>query len=175
MDYRAVYSGINWSVFEAIVNSAERAPMQIERANSSDLVVNGLPDGSKVIVDPKNEQVYALNATAGAAWDACSDTTTLSQVADQMRHSLASDVTDDVAEQAVRQLEDKKLVSVSGSRNVTRRQSFAILGAVALPLVVSMTMTDQRAFAQQARSGTDTEEWNRRPQAHINKHSGPTF
>ena len=139
-----------------------------------------LPDGSKVIVDPKNEQVYALNATAGAAWDACSGPTTVSKVADQMRHSLASDVTDEVAEQAIRQLEDKKLVTVSGSQNVTRRQSFAFLGAVALPLVVSMTMADQRAFAQQARSGNDPgkgdgRNWDR-PNSHVNPHrSGPSF
>ncbi len=148
--------------------------MQIERANSSDLVVNGLPDGSKVIVDPKSEQVYALNATAGAAWDACSGPTTLSKVADQMRNSLASNVTDEVAEQAILQLEEKKLVTVSGSQNVTRRQSLAILGAVALPLVVSMTMADQRAFAQQARSfgGGGDDKWDHRPHAHVNKHTG---
>ena len=59
--------------------------MQIERKDSNDLVVNGLPDGSKVIVDSKNEMVYALNATAGAAWDACAAQTTLSAVAADMR------------------------------------------------------------------------------------------
>lgn len=154
--------------------------MQIERVSSSDLVVNGLPDGSKVIVDAKNEQVYALNATAGAAWDACDDPTTLSNVANRMRHSLTSDVTDEVAEQAILQLEAKKLVTVSEPAKVSRRQSLAILGAVALPLVVSMTLADQKAFAQQARStsnndpGTDT-DWDGRPEPHVSHSTGPNY
>jgi hypothetical protein len=147
--------------------------MQIERAHANDLVVTGLPDGSKVIVDSKGEQVHALNATAGAAWDACSDPTTLSKVADRMRSSLDSNVTDEVAEQAILQLEEKKLVTVSGSPKVSRRQSLAILGAVALPLVVSMTLADQRAFAQQSRSVSDDSEWNSRPKPHVSHTTGP--
>ena len=59
--------------------------MQIERNNANELLVNGLPDGSKVIVDAANERVYALNATAGAAWDACQRPTTVSDVAEEMR------------------------------------------------------------------------------------------
>lgn len=127
--------------------------MQIERKDSNDLVVNGLPDGSKVIVDSKNEMVYALNATAGAAWDACGAQTTLSAVADAMRGADPT-VTDQVAEQAILQLEEKNLVKASGFlHNASRRQVLAGLTAVALPLVVSMTMTEQRAFAQVANSG----------------------
>jgi Coenzyme PQQ synthesis protein D (PqqD) len=154
--------------------------MEIERANSSDLVVNGLPDGSKVIVDSKSEQVYALNATAGAAWDACGDPTTVSRVAEQMGRSLSSTVSDEVAEQAILQLEEKNLVTVSGSAKLTRRQTLATLGAVALPLVVSMTMADQKAFAQQARSigndpGGDTDWHHRRPKPHVSHGSGPNY
>jgi hypothetical protein len=144
--------------------------MQVERTNSNDLVVNGLPDGSKVIVDSKSERVFALNATAGAAWDACSDPTTLSQVADTMRRSLAQDVTDELAEQAVLQLEDQKLVTTSGFPKTTRRQALATLGAVALPLVVSMTLGEQRAFAQSAASGTTSDDVHR-PEAHVSHDS----
>ncbi len=148
--------------------------MQIERANANDLVVNGLPDGSKVIVDSKSEKVYALNATAGAAWDACSDPTTLTNVADTMRRSLTSEVTDDVAEQAILQLEEKNLVTVSGSAKISRRQTLATLGAVALPLVVSMTLADQRAFAQSAKSGGgDDNEELQRPEPHVSHTTGP--
>jgi|ERR1035438_9956020 hypothetical protein len=126
--------------------------MQIERTNKN-LVVNGLPDGSKVIVDSKNEKVFALNATAGAAWDACSSQTTLSDVAADMRRNNPA-ITDEVAEQAISQLKEKELVKTSGLlNNASRRQVLAGLTAVALPLVVSMTMTEQRAFAAVANSG----------------------
>ena len=56
--------------------------MRVERTNSDELLVDKLPDGSKFIVDPKNETVFALNATAGAAWDACGAPTTLSGALD---------------------------------------------------------------------------------------------
>lgn len=130
--------------------------MQIERKDSNDLVVNGLPDGSKVIVDSKNEMVHALNATAGAAWDACGSQNTLSAVAAAMRGADPT-ITDEVAEQAILQLEEKKLVKTGFLHNANRRQVLAGLTAVALPLVVSMTMTEQRAFAQVANSGTPSD------------------
>jgi Coenzyme PQQ synthesis protein D (PqqD) len=145
--------------------------MQIERTNSNDLVVNGLPDGSKVIVDSKSEKVFALNATAGAAWDACSDPTTLSKVVETMRRSLTPEITDELAEQAISQLEEQKLVTTSGFPKTTRRQALAALGAVALPLVVSMTLAEQRAFAQTARSGGE----DIRPEAHVSHSSDPNL
>lgn len=131
--------------------------MQIERRDTNDLLVNGLPDGSKVIVDSRNEKVFALNATAGAAWDACSSQTTLGKVAEDMRRTDPA-VTDEIAEQAIAQLQEKELVKASGLlRNASRRQVLAGLSAAALPLVVSMTMTQQRAFAQVANSGQQTD------------------
>jgi hypothetical protein len=128
--------------------------MQVERTNSNDLLVDKLPDGSKVIVDPKNETVFALNATAGAAWDACSGPTTLSKVAEDMRRSFDAGITEELALEAILQLEERKLVTTSGSpSNATRRQVFATVGAIALPLVVSLTMAEQRAHAAGAGSG----------------------
>ncbi len=131
--------------------------MQIERRDTNNLVVNGLPDGSKVIVDSSNDKVFALNPTAGAAWDACSSQTTLAAVAEDMRRTCNPAITDEVAEQAIVQLQEKELVKSSGLlRNASRRQVLAGLGAVALPLVVSMSLTEQRAFAQVANSGAPT-------------------
>ena len=126
--------------------------MQIERLQSNALVENRLPDGSRVILDPKNETVFALNATAGAAWDACSAPTTLSNVADDMRRSLDPAITDEIVEEALLQLQDKRLVNTSGSSSATRRQFLASLSAVALPLVVALTVSDQKAHAMVARS-----------------------
>lgn len=147
--------------------------MQIERNNAGDLAVNELPDGSRVIVDSKNEKVFALNATAGAAWDACSGPTTLSGVTEQMRRSLEPGITDEIAEEAVLRLQEQNLVTASGfAPKTTRRQVLATMGAVALPLVVSMTLADQKAYADRARSGPATppptpDSLSDRPVAHV--------
>jgi hypothetical protein len=128
--------------------------MQVERTNSCVLVENKLPDGSRVIVDSMNETVFALNAAAGAAWDACSIPTTLSSVAEDMRRSLDPAITEEFAEEAILQLQDKKLVNASIlSSPATRRQFLATIGAVAVPVVVALTATEQKAYALFARSG----------------------
>ncbi len=151
--------------------------MHIERTDKN-LVVNGLPDGSKVIVDSESEKVFALNTTAGAAWDACASQTTLSGVAEEMRRTNPA-VNDEIAEQAVLQLQEKELVKTSGFlHNASRRQVLAGLTAVALPLVVSMTMTEQKAFADRANSRQDPPPTSddgpncRRPEAHVSHKSG---
>jgi len=131
--------------------------MRVERTNSNELLVDKLPDGSKVIVDPKNETVFALNATAGAAWDACSAPTTLSAVAEDMRRSFDTRVTEELALEAVQQLQEQKLVTTSGSFSTTTRRAFVAkfsAGAIALPLVVALTMAQQRAHAMNAGSGS---------------------
>jgi len=130
--------------------------MQVERVGSKDLKVNQLPDGSKVIVDSRNDKVFALNATAGAAWDACSSPTTLSKVVEDMQHSFNPGVNEEIAEAALLRLSEQNLVAVSGSSSsTTRREVLATLTAVALPLVVSLTMGEQRAHAQSTGSGND--------------------
>jgi hypothetical protein len=131
--------------------------MQVERTKSNDLLIDKLPDGSRVIVDPGHETVFALNATAGAAWDACGSPTTLSKVAQDMRRSFDPGVTDELALEAILQLKDQKLVTTSEAiSGATRRQVFATLTAIAVPLVVSMTLAQQRAHAQNVGSGTGT-------------------
>jgi Coenzyme PQQ synthesis protein D (PqqD) len=146
--------------------------MHVERLNSSDLVVNGLPDGSRVIVNSNNETVFALNPTAGAAWDACSSPTTLSKVTEEMQRSFDASVTEELAEQAILQLKEKKLVSVSGLfPKTTRREVLAGLSAVALPLVVSLTVGEQKAHADHARSNDEHEHsFEARPRASDPKH-----
>ena len=127
--------------------------MEIERTQSNALVENKLPDGSRVIVDPTNETVLALNVTAGAAWDACSDPTTLARVTDSMQRSFDPGVTEELAAEAILQLQDKNLVKTSGAfSQPTRRRFLATLGAAAVPLVVSLTIADQRAHVVYAAS-----------------------
>jgi hypothetical protein len=144
--------------------------MNIERAHSDALVVNQLPDGSKVIVDPTNQTVFALNATAGAAWDACSDPTTLAGVTESMRRSLHPQINEELAQEAIQQLQDKNLVNTSGlPAQASRRRFLATLGAAAVPLVVSLTIADQRAHAVYAASKPTTA-----PCASVNPTCKPT-
>src|SRR5271168_1985933 len=97
--------------------------MQIERTNSDALVVNKLPDGSTVIVDAENDAVFALNSTAGAAWDACGRSTTLAGVTESMQRSFDPGIREELAEEAILQLQDKNLVKTSGiSSQASRRQ-----------------------------------------------------
>jgi Coenzyme PQQ synthesis protein D (PqqD) len=127
--------------------------MQVQRTNSDALLVNKLPDGSTVIVDTANETVYALNATAGAAWDACSDQTTLAGITGKMQQSFDAAISEELAEEAILQLNDKKLVKTSTVvAQASRRQFIATMSSVALPLVVALSISDQKAHALQARS-----------------------
>jgi hypothetical protein len=74
-----------------------------------------------------------------------------------MRRTCNPAITDEAAEQAILQLHEKELVKTSGLlRNANRRRVLAGLSAVALPLIVSMTMSEQRAFAAVANSGIQT-------------------
>jgi hypothetical protein len=143
--------------------------MQVERVKATQ-DVNTMPDGSRIIRDPDNQNVFALNATAGAAWDACASATTIAGVAEEMRRSFDSNVTDELAEASILELQKKNLVAISGTEaKATRRQVLAGLGAVALPLVVSLTLGEQKAHAQQASSVDPKEDGKWRPHAYIPK------
>src|SRR5277367_53837 len=98
--------------------------MHIERANSDAFVVNQLPDGSRVIRDTSTDKLYALDPAAGAAWDACSDPTTLENVAQTMQRLFDPKTTEEIAEEAILQLKDHNLVNTSGSPSLGSRRRF---------------------------------------------------
>ncbi len=127
--------------------------MQVERVNPDGLIVTRLPDGSRIFTDRNGGTVFALNAAAGAAWDACGSSTTLSGVAREMRHTFGPLVTDELAQEAITQLREKNLVTTSDVMpSTTRRRLIAGLSAAAIPLVVSLTIADQRAHTVLASS-----------------------
>ena len=110
--------------------------MKIERLHSDALVVNPLPDGSKILVDRVKQTVFALNPMAAAVWDACSAPTSLADVAANLH------VSEEVAEDAVLELRARNLVTIAGQ---PCRQT-----AAAMPLVVALTMTEQQVFAERS-------------------------
>lgn len=127
--------------------------MNIERTNSGTFVVNRLPDGSRLIADSTNETAFALNAVTGAAWDACANSTTLADVTARLRSSFDPAISDELAREAILQLQDNKLVRTSESLpQADRRRFIATLAAAAVPVVVSLTFADQRAHAVHAAS-----------------------
>jgi hypothetical protein len=115
-------------------------PMEIERLHSDALVVNPLPDGSKILVDQAKQTVFALNPMAAAVWDACGASTSLSDVAANMN------VSEDVAANALFDLQAQNLIAVTG---------LSFRRAAAAPFVVALTMTEQMAFAEKSGSCGD--------------------
>jgi hypothetical protein len=128
--------------------------MKIERVDTKSLTENRLPDGSRILVDASNEKVFALNATAGAAWEACSTPTTLAQMTTELQRTVNPEASEELAADAVRQLEEQELVKTSGPALSSRRAFIGTMGAVAaLPVVAALTLGEQRAYAQHAVSG----------------------
>lgn len=151
--------------------------MQVKRRQSDDVIENQLPDGSRILLDRTNETVFALNATAGAAWDACGDATTVAEVAKKMEHSLEAGVSEELAAAAIAELQEKNLVMASGGPlDGSRRKFIAQVGMAAVPLVVALTMTEQRAYADYARSAVqrDNEHKNDKDDHHHHEVSWPT-
>lgn len=148
--------------------------MNVERVNCGNFAINTMPDGSRIIRKSDDNTVLALNPTAAAAWDACASATTIAGVAETMRKSFDAGVTDELAEASVLELENKNLVVISGSAfKATRRQVLAGLGAVALPLVVSLTVGEQKAHAEHA-SSVDHGNSNH-PRANVPKNNKRPF
>jgi hypothetical protein len=143
----------------ALLGTLKEVNMHIERVNSDAFVVNQLPDGSRVIRDTSTDKLYALDRAAGAAWDACSDPTTLENVAQTMHRLFDPETTEEIAEEAILQLKDHNLVNTSESPLLgSRRRFLAALGAASVPLVVSLTVGDQRAYAEKANSAKEKKE-----------------
>jgi hypothetical protein len=140
--------------------------MQVERVNNVALSESKLPDGSRVVVDASSETVVAMNATAGAAWDACSQPTTLEGIAAEMHRSGIDPST---AEDAIFQLREKNLVVTSEPPQPSRRSFIAAMAAV--PVVAAMSMAEQKAFAE--RAGSLERDDERRLHHHDHYDPGP--
>ena len=118
--------------------------MRVERVDNAVLTESKLPDGSRVVVDSRNKTIIAMNATAGAAWDACSEPTTMADI------SESTGIDPETAEHAVFQLREKKLVTTSEPPMPSRRAFIA--GMAAVPVVAAMSMAEQKAFAERCGS-----------------------
>ena len=130
----------------------------IERTGTSELVVQALPDGSTAVFQVATKNVYSLNPTAAAAWEACESATTLSHLAAAMSHRLNAPISEELAQEAVSELAAVGLVSVTPTDafGTSRRQMLKQVAGVALPVVLVLTGAEQRAHAQHAASAPET-------------------
>jgi hypothetical protein len=124
--------------------------LEIVRSGSSECIVQALPDGSTAIFEVATKNVYSLNPSAAAAWEACVSATTLSRLATAMSRRLNRPVTEDLAHEAVSELVAVGLVSVTPAEQLgtSRRAMLKQVAGVALPVVLVLTGAEQRAHAQ---------------------------
>jgi hypothetical protein len=124
--------------------------LEIVRSGSSEFIVQALPDGSTAIFEVATKNVYSLNPSAAAAWEACASPTTLSRLAAEMSRRLNKPVTEDLAHEAVSELVAVGLVSATPAERLgtSRRTMLKQVAGVALPVVLVLTGAEQRAHAQ---------------------------
>jgi hypothetical protein len=134
--------------------------LEVRQIRPNSFVTEKLPDGSTAVLDTATTTVHSLNLSAAAAFEACRETKTVPQLMQSMGEILGAPVTEEVALAAVSELDMAGLVSCSepmpeGDRASRRSllRSMGTAAAVAVPVVLSLTSAEQRAYAVTANSG----------------------
>jgi len=130
--------------------------MKIERVPSDALAEAKLADGSIAIFNAETKTVFSLNATAGAAWEACSQAATLSEIMESMRTSLGHAVTEDLALDALKELQKQGLLKTEVLPRQATRRSLVRTAAMVAPVVLALSAAEQHAAAQISYSGATT-------------------
>lgn len=126
------------------------------------LSIERLFDGSTAIVDNRVKSVHSLNASATLVWEACAQGATVTQIRKSIEDKLGSSVDAEVIHQALADLQRANLIESAspiaveninlGRRSLLRRAG--TVGAFAVPVVLTLTAAEQRAYASVAISGT---------------------
>ena len=124
--------------------------LEIVRRVSSEFIVQTLPDGSAALFEVATKNVYSLNPSAAAAWEACASPAPVSQIAASMARRLGAPITEDLAHEAVAELVTAGLATVTASEGfgTSRRAMLKQVAGVALPVVLVLTGAQQKAHAQ---------------------------
>jgi hypothetical protein len=136
-----------------------QSKLLIQQRGVERYIVDKLPDGSTAIFDKATNTVHALDTCAAAAFEACREPVALAGLTARMSQQLAQDVTQEIALEAVAELERAGLVAVSEAGDVLRnpsRRNLLRAAGVAVPVVLSLTASDQKHFAALAASTTTT-------------------
>lgn len=125
------------------------------RAGDHSLAVEKLSDGSIAIFDQRSKSVHSLNVSAAVAWEACATGATLQQIAAALAEQFGVTGGEDLAHTAIEQLSRANLIvselpAVQSAVGVDRRSMFKAIGTVAAaaaPVVLTLTASEQRAYA----------------------------
>jgi hypothetical protein len=135
----------------------------IDRAGGQALAGEKLADGSWVAFDASNETVISMNATVHAAYSVLEERMTLEELRHTMSRALGTFVPEEVAAQAVVELEGVGLVTRYATEESapaeSRRavlQAFAEASGYAIPAAVALKASEQRLLAQTSGSGPTT-------------------
>jgi hypothetical protein len=129
----------------------------IRQRSSSSLVQEKMADGSIAIFDRESQSVHSLNPAAAEVWIACADGATVAQLEAALEDAFGARVTPDVLTAAVAELRRAGLIETEGQLPVAaadvdlaRRSVLRTIGGIGgalVPLVLTMTATEQRAQA----------------------------
>ena len=132
------------------------------RSEMSSLTVEKLPDGSTAIVDNRSKSVHSLNPSATLVWEACAEEATFATIHAAVESHSRAAVDADAIRQALAQLQRVNLIegpallpadSVDLGRRSLLKRAGAV-GAFAIPVVLTLTAAEQKAYAFQSQSGT---------------------
>ena len=124
---------------------------------SDQLTIERLPDGSTAILDQRTKNVHSLNVSATVVWDACKNGATLAEVRKALELKACAPVDESLAEGALAQLHNVNLVQTDTPvaaelSAAARRTALLRAAAVAVPVVLTIALSQQRAMAFQNRS-----------------------
>jgi len=135
------------------------------QSGTESLSVEKLPDGSTAIVDNRSKSVHSLNPSATLVWEACATGATFAHIRAAVESQTGAPVDSDAIRQALAQLQRVNLIEGPsslpaaenvdlGRRSLLKRAGAA--GAFAIPVVLTLTAAEQKAYAFQSQSGTTT-------------------
>jgi hypothetical protein len=135
----------------------------MERTGGREIATEKLADGSFVAFDAASETVISLNSTVHAAYSVLEERMSLEELRHGMSRRLGTVVPEEVAEQAVAELEGVGLVTRSAvgesAPAESRRavlQAFAKASGYAIPAAMALKASEQKLFALTSGSGPTT-------------------
>ena len=134
----------------------DKSPLFFQTEAES-LHIEKLPDGSMAIYDLRSNSVHSLNRSAAVLWEACADGATMCQLTAALDNRLGIRAPEEEVLSGIDQMRRLNLivseaaVPVAAAEPDRRSMLAAALGA-ALPVVLTLTAADQRAYSQTAGS-----------------------
>jgi len=113
------------------------------KARSENLVIQTLP-GETLVYDLATHEAHCLNETAAFVWNNCKGDISIDEIAESVEAKFGHRVDADFVRLAVKQLDDKKLLTRNGLNGLampSRREAIKKIGlasAIAIPIVASI-------------------------------------